>query len=58
MGYEADGSYYAWRPSGAAVMSRFALSRTKWETTRRSDIRIDGLAPCLPLLGLDDGGEK
>jgi RimJ/RimL family protein N-acetyltransferase len=57
LGYEPDGVHYAPRPSGAGVMSRFALSREKWERTqRRSDITIDGLAPCLPLLGLDIPG--
>ena len=54
LGYEPDGSHYAPRPSGAGVMSRFALTREKWERTqRRSDITVEGLDPCLPLLGLD-----
>jgi RimJ/RimL family protein N-acetyltransferase len=57
LGYEPDGFHYAPRPGGAAQMSRFALSRDKWERAqRRNDIVIEGLAPCLPLLGLGDAG--
>ena len=32
---------------------RLVLDRAAWESTRRDDIRVDGLEPCLPLLGLD-----
>jgi RimJ/RimL family protein N-acetyltransferase len=57
LGYEPDGSHYAPRPSGAAMMLRFALSREKWEREqRRDDIVIEGLEPCLPLLGLGQAG--
>ncbi len=55
LGYEPDGSYYAPRPSGAGRMSRFALSREKWQRTQhRHDIDIEGLQPCLDHLGLDE----
>ncbi len=32
---------------------RLVLDRAAWESTRRDDIRVDGLEPCLPLLGLE-----
>ena len=35
-------------------MRRFLLTRDAWQPTRRDDIEIEGLAPCLPLLGLAD----
>jgi hypothetical protein len=33
-------------------MARFRMTRARWLERRRDDIRIDGLEPCLPLLGL------
>jgi hypothetical protein len=33
-------------------MLRFLMTRVLWETTRRDDIRIDGLDDVLPVLGL------
>jgi RimJ/RimL family protein N-acetyltransferase len=53
LGYEPNGTKLEPRPSGAAVMLRFLLTREAWERTRRTDIAIEGLDPCLPVLGLD-----
>jgi RimJ/RimL family protein N-acetyltransferase len=52
LGYEANGTMLAERPSGAALMQRFLLTRERWESTRRDNIEIVGLDPCLELLGL------
>ena len=41
------------RPSGAALMLRFLMTKENWEQRRRADIEILGLGPCLPVLGLD-----
>ena len=54
LGYQPNGTMLAPRPSGAALMLRFLLTRDRWEEARRSDIDIKGLAPCLPLLGMDE----
>jgi RimJ/RimL family protein N-acetyltransferase len=53
LGYEPNGTMVGWRPSGASLMIRHLLTRERWEPMRRSDIEIDGLEPCLALLGLD-----
>ena len=52
LGYEANGTMLAPRPSGAAVMERFVLTRERWEPGERDDVEVHGLEPCLPLLGL------
>ena len=52
LGYREDGIHDAERPGGSAPMQRFVLTHHAWEAARRKDIRIDGLAQCLPLLGL------
>ena len=38
-----------------SIMEMFVLSRLRWQAGRRNDIEIDGLEPCLPLLGLTAG---
>lgn len=61
LGYEANGSLLAPRPTGSALMSRFLLTREAWRssaTSRRTDIIITGLNPCLPVLGLDGSPES
>lgn len=53
LGYEANGSVTLPRPGGGAPATRFLLTRDRWrERGRRDDIVIEGLGPCLPLLGL------
>jgi RimJ/RimL family protein N-acetyltransferase len=53
LGYEPNGTMVGWRPSGASLMIRHLLTRDGWERTRRSDIEVHGLGPCLSMLGLD-----
>lgn len=52
LGYEPNGSMLATRPSGAATMLRHLMTRERWLERRREDISIEGLAPCLEVLGL------
>jgi RimJ/RimL family protein N-acetyltransferase len=53
LGYESDGvRRYAVR--GKLVLDRrLRLSRAGWERHRTVPVGIDGLAPCLPLFGVD-----
>jgi RimJ/RimL family protein N-acetyltransferase len=52
LGYEPNGTTWGLRPAGAAPMARFVMTRERWLQRRRRDFEIEGLAPCLPLLGL------
>jgi RimJ/RimL family protein N-acetyltransferase len=54
LGYQPNGTTLALRPSGRSLMLRYLLTRDQWEHHRRRDIVIEGLAACLPLLGIDD----
>jgi RimJ/RimL family protein N-acetyltransferase len=53
LGYADDGWSFKAREGARFRMLRFALLREEWAAGRRHDIVIDGLEPCLPLLGLD-----
>jgi RimJ/RimL family protein N-acetyltransferase len=53
LGYSDDGWTFGVREGARVRMLRFALLRDEWEPRRRDDIAIEGLEPCLPLLGLD-----
>ena len=55
IGYEDNGTMLAPRPSGAALMLRFLLTKEQWLRTRRDDVAIAGLSRSLPILGLADG---
>lgn len=55
LGYEDDGFEVINRQGSAARQLRFRLERERWEQTRRGDITVEGLAGCLPLLGLAQG---
>jgi RimJ/RimL family protein N-acetyltransferase len=50
--YEPDGEDVMLRREVPDRMLRFRMPRAAWEAVRRDDIEIDGLAPCLPVLGL------
>lgn len=52
LGYQPNGTVLAPRPSGAALMNRYVLTRESWEPHRRDDIEIVGLQPCLAVLDL------
>ena len=46
----------AWAtPAGGnpAPLLRWTLTRQRWALNRRDDIRLTGVEPCLPVLGLD-----
>lgn len=51
LGYEDDGFLVVAVRGAAQREIRFRLERERWEERRRDDIVIEGLEPCLPLLG-------
>lgn len=51
-GYRPDGEAVKVVEGERRTMQRYALDRATWEARRRNDIEIEGLEPCLPLLGL------
>jgi RimJ/RimL family protein N-acetyltransferase len=51
VGYVANGSDTVARRGAPGRLLRFQLDRAGWERVRRDDIAIEGLEPCLPLLG-------
>jgi RimJ/RimL family protein N-acetyltransferase len=51
LGYEANGTMLRAREGKPARAIAYVITRTRWEGRRRTDITIDGLDPCLPLLG-------
>jgi RimJ/RimL family protein N-acetyltransferase len=53
VGYEPNGSFLAPRPSGAAEMQRFVLTRERWTSRRRDDIDLVGVDAARELLGID-----
>ena len=52
LGYEEDAAFLTPRAGKATRKLRFVLARNVWLKRRRSDVRVSGLEPCLPLLGL------
>ena len=53
LGYHDNGTTLAPRPSGAALMLRFLMTREQWETSRRDDIHVEGLEAALPILEVE-----
>jgi RimJ/RimL family protein N-acetyltransferase len=53
LGYEPNGTFTRAREGKAAEMRMFRMTRSQWATQRRVDLTIEGLAPCLPALGLE-----
>jgi RimJ/RimL family protein N-acetyltransferase len=51
LGYTTNGSDPAVRRGAPARCLRFQLDRAGWERIRRDDITVEGLEPCLALLG-------
>jgi RimJ/RimL family protein N-acetyltransferase len=51
LGYAPNGADPWVRRGAPARALRFELDRAGWERIRRDDIAIEGLEPCLPLLG-------
>jgi RimJ/RimL family protein N-acetyltransferase len=52
LGYHFNGTGIRVREAERATMLLYALPRPVWEQRRRHDIVIEGLEPCLSLLGL------
>jgi RimJ/RimL family protein N-acetyltransferase len=53
LGYSDNGWDLLAREGEQCRMLRFAMGRDEWLAHRRDDIAVEGLEPCLPLLGLD-----
>jgi RimJ/RimL family protein N-acetyltransferase len=53
LGYVENGWDIDDREGKAVRHQRFLLERVDWEARRRDDIEIEGLEPCLPVLGLE-----
>lgn len=53
--YQEDGHEVRDRQGRPVRELRFRLEREVWERTRRHDVEIEGLDPCLPLFGLGAG---
>lgn len=51
MGYVIDGEDLTLRRGTASRHLRLRLERDEWQRRRRDDIVIEGLEPCLPILG-------
>ena len=51
LGYEANGTELRAREGQPARMLSYVMTRSRWESRRRTDITIEGLDPCLPFLG-------
>ncbi len=54
LGYQPDGFERHAIRGALAINHRLLLTRAEWEHHRTVPVAIDGLAPCLPLFGLDN----
>jgi RimJ/RimL family protein N-acetyltransferase len=52
LGYQPNGTVLHAEAEGSRLELKFVLERADWEPTRRDDIELVGLDPCLPLFGL------
>lgn len=55
LGYQADGHVRHAIDGAIVVEQRLCLSRSAWERHRTVPVDVDGLAPCLRILGVDGG---
>lgn len=55
LGYEPNGSLRHAIRGAMTVEHRLRLTREGWRRHRAVPVTVDGLAPCLPLLGIDTG---
>jgi RimJ/RimL family protein N-acetyltransferase len=53
LGYHADGIERRVIRGAGSIERRLRLTRAAWERLRTVPVTIDGLAPCLPLLGIN-----
>ena len=58
LGYVLDGEELVVRRGAAARHVRLRLDRAEWERRRRDDIELEGVEPCLPLLGADRAAQN
>ena len=57
LGYEPQGSRRSVRRGAGATMLGYEMSRERWQASvRRDDIVLDGVEPCLPILGMPEPG--
>jgi RimJ/RimL family protein N-acetyltransferase len=52
LGYEPNGLDWDTRRGEPAEISRWRLTRERWQKGRRDDIELVGVADCLPVLGI------
>lgn len=52
LGYEPNGTSWATRRGQAALLTRWKLTRDRWDRARRADIALAGVEDCRPVLGL------
>jgi RimJ/RimL family protein N-acetyltransferase len=57
LGYADDGTEVYAREGRRAVEQRFCMSVEAWRAVLREPVEIEGLEPCLPLLGLAAGDQ-
>lgn len=55
LGYEPDGVERHVVRGGLALHHRLRLTRENWQRHRSVPVTVEGLAPCLPELGVGDG---
>ena len=51
LGYRPDGTGHVVVEGKARAVRRFRIDRAEWEESRRGETAIEGIEPCLPLLG-------
>jgi RimJ/RimL family protein N-acetyltransferase len=51
LGYQPNGTVLHAEADGSRLERKFVLDRAAWEATRRDDIQLVGLEPCLALFG-------
>jgi RimJ/RimL family protein N-acetyltransferase len=52
LGYQPNGTSWATRRGEPALLTRWKLTRDRWEKARRDDITLTGVEDCRPVLGL------
>lgn len=52
LGYESDGTQRVLSRGEPRALLRFRLSRDRWLASRRDDIAIEGLDPCVEMFGI------
>ncbi|TWF94717.1 hypothetical protein [Saccharopolyspora dendranthemae] len=55
LGYQPDGYQRRAVRGRLTIERRLRLDRAQWERHRTVQVEVEGLAPCLPLMGLGSG---